>query len=160
MKEKPGKYGILIRMLTDAKTRYIISMEPYAGKTSNQSNSAKDVVKRLIKVINNSGRNVTMDRYYTSVELAEDLWNENKLTVVGTLQTNRKHIPIELKNCSNRELYSSMFVFSKPDIGKPQITLVSYITREKPKRNLLMLSTQHYDNSVTASLSMNGKNRH
>ncbi|KAJ4435065.1 hypothetical protein ANN_23639 [Periplaneta americana] len=78
MKDKPGKYGILIRMLTDSKSRYVISMEPYAGKNKNaaqQTNSATAV-------------------------------------------------------CSNYN--------------------VSYIPREKPKRNLLMLSTQHYDDAIGA----------
>ncbi|KAJ4426109.1 hypothetical protein ANN_26918 [Periplaneta americana] len=32
MKDKPGKYGILIRMLSDVHTRYILKMEVYAGK--------------------------------------------------------------------------------------------------------------------------------
>ena len=32
MKEKPGKYGILIRMLTDCDKRYVFRMEVYAGK--------------------------------------------------------------------------------------------------------------------------------
>ncbi|KAF2892067.1 hypothetical protein ILUMI_14106, partial [Ignelater luminosus] len=32
IKQKPGKYEILIRMLTDAETRHVLSMEPYAGK--------------------------------------------------------------------------------------------------------------------------------
>ncbi|KAJ4438472.1 hypothetical protein ANN_14417 [Periplaneta americana] len=153
MKDKPGKYDILIRMLTDSKSRYVMSMEPYAGKNKNaaqQTNSATAVVKRLVHPINNSGRNVTTDRYYTSVDLAEDLWNNHKLTLVGTLQANRKHIPQELKEVSGRELYSSKFAFSDPDTGSVPITIVSYIPREKPKRNLLMLSTQHYDDAIGA----------
>ena len=75
MKEKPGKYGIPIRMLTDSKTRYILSMELYAGKrqvgTVNE-NSPTAVVKRLISPINNSERNVRTDRYYTSIELVKN----------------------------------------------------------------------------------------
>ncbi|KAJ4425420.1 hypothetical protein ANN_28035 [Periplaneta americana] len=153
MKDKPGKYGILTRMLRDSKSRYVISMEPYAGKNKNaaqQTNSATAVVKCLVHPINNSGRNVTTYRYYTSVDLAEDLWNNHKLTLVGTLPANRKHIPQELKEVSGRELYSSKFAFSDPDTGSVPTTIVSYIPREKPKRNLLMLSTQHYDDAIGA----------
>ncbi|KAJ4427179.1 hypothetical protein ANN_24795 [Periplaneta americana] len=110
MKDKPGKYGILIRMLTDSKSRYVISMEPYAGKNKNaaqQTNSA-------------------------------------------TAVANRKHIPQELKEVSGRELYSSKFAFSDPNTGSVPITIVSYIPREKSKRNLLILSTQHYDDAIGA----------
>ncbi|KOC59109.1 hypothetical protein WH47_10935 [Habropoda laboriosa] len=31
MKDKSAKYGILIRMLTDSKRRYILNMEVYCG---------------------------------------------------------------------------------------------------------------------------------
>lgn len=85
MKDKPGKYGILIRMLSDAHTRYILKMEVYAGKDERpaEERSAKAVVRRLVKPLEGTGRNVTTDRYYTSIELAEELYND-KLTLVGT----------------------------------------------------------------------------
>ncbi|KAJ4427180.1 hypothetical protein ANN_24796 [Periplaneta americana] len=63
---------------------------------------------------------------------------------------NRKHIPQELKEVSGRELYSSKFAFSDPNTGSVPITIVSYIPREKSKRNLLILSTQHYDDAIGA----------
>ena len=31
MKKKTGKYGILIRMLTDSHKKYVIAIEPYVG---------------------------------------------------------------------------------------------------------------------------------
>ncbi|KAJ4425890.1 hypothetical protein ANN_27516 [Periplaneta americana] len=85
MKDKSGKYGILIRMLSDAHTRYILKMEVYAGKDERpaEERSANAVVRRLVKPLEGTGRNVTMDRYYTSIELAEELYNDDKLTLVG-----------------------------------------------------------------------------
>lgn len=153
MKDKPGKYGILIRMLSDAHTRYILKMEVYAGKDERpaEERSAKAVVRRLVKPLEGTGRNVTTDRYYTSIELAEELYNDDKLTLVGTLKSNRKHIPEELKKTQGRELYSSRFLFTDPKTGKAPVTLVSYITRLKPTKNLLLLSTQHNDRKVDES---------
>ena len=51
MEEKPGKYGMLIRMLTDTKMRYILSAEPYTGSKfmSKEDRSPKEVVKRLVE---------------------------------------------------------------------------------------------------------------
>ncbi|KAJ4430410.1 hypothetical protein ANN_22626 [Periplaneta americana] len=153
MKDMPGKYGILIRMLSDAHTRYILKMEVYAGKDERpaEERSAKAVVRRLVKPLEGTGRNVTTDRYYTSIELAEELYNDDKLTLVGTLKSNRKHIPEELKKTQGRELYSSRFSFTDPKTGKAPVTLVSYITRLKPTKNLLLLSTQHNDRKVDES---------
>lgn len=76
------------------------------------------------------------------------LYTDFKLTLVGTLKSNRKHVPAELKTRNGRDLYSTKFAFTDPATKKPPVTLVSYITKEKPKKNLLMLSTQHRDNAV------------
>lgn len=144
MKEKPGKYGMLIRILADCDHHFVINMEVYSGPQPGVPNGTIPVVKRLVTPINNSARNVTTDRFYTSVPLAEDLYTNHNLTLVGTMQTNRRFIPKELKNV-NRPLHSSMFAFTDPDSNHPPITLQSYIAREKPKRNLIFLSTQHLD---------------
>lgn len=151
MKDKPGKYGILIRMLADCETRYVLQMEVYAGKTEDSTPNTrgpKEIVKRLVSPLRNSGRNVTTDRYYTSIDLAEDLYREFGLTLVGTLQKNRKHIPELLKSTKDRKLHSSIFAFTDPSSGNSPVTLVSYVTKEKPTKILLLLSTQHADDAV------------
>ncbi|KAJ4435659.1 hypothetical protein ANN_18275 [Periplaneta americana] len=74
-------------------------MEVYADKqegTTPESREPREVVKRHVAPIKDIGRNVTTDRFYTSVELVEDLY-ERKMTLVGTMKNNRKHIPEELK---------------------------------------------------------------
>lgn len=152
MKDKPGKYGVLIRMLADCSTRYVLRMEVYAGKPQNStsiSRGPQGIVKRLVDPIKNSGRNVTTDRYYTSVELAEDLYKDFGLTLVGTLQQNRKHIPEILKKTEGRHVHTNMFAFSDPKSGNPPVTLLSYVTREKPTKVLLFLSTQHSDDAIS-----------
>ena len=48
MKDKLGKYGILIRMFTDSHKRHVIAMESYASKSSEASNKPKDIICRLL----------------------------------------------------------------------------------------------------------------
>ena len=48
------------------------------------------------------GRNISMDRLYTSISLANWLLGR-KITCVGTLNDNCQCIPTELKNTSKRE---------------------------------------------------------
>ena len=138
--DKPGKYGFLIRMVADCDTNYILKMDFYSGKSSTMNNSASEVVKRLISPWILSGRNITMDRYYTSVDLAESLY-QHQLTVVGTLNANRKHIPDELKIASGRDKNTSIFCFTNPDDPFPPVTLQSFIPRKG--KVLFFLSTQH-----------------
>ncbi|XP_072384427.1 uncharacterized protein [Diabrotica undecimpunctata] len=75
MKEKPGKCDVTKRILADGSTHYVLRMEVNAGKYEGStpvSRSPQKVVKRLLSPIQNSRRNITTDRYYTSVELAGD----------------------------------------------------------------------------------------
>jgi len=125
MKDKTGKYGMLIRMLTDSHKKYVIAMEPYAGKLSEVSNKPKDIVCRLSQTIKGSSRSITMDRFYSSVELADELWHNFKLTMVGTMNANRKHVPKMIKIGKNRALYSSIFLFPKATATTAPVTLLS-----------------------------------
>ena len=51
-------------------------------------------------------RNITMDRLYSSFEIAEWL-HERKVTMVGTMQSNRVGIPASIKDTKDREDLSS-----------------------------------------------------
>lgn len=69
-----------------------------AGKPANKKgpyyiNNIPDKVKKLV---NNqergnkiTGRNISMDRYYSSIEIADWLLKEKKITMLGTIQSNR-----------------------------------------------------------------------
>ncbi|KAF2894673.1 hypothetical protein ILUMI_11500 [Ignelater luminosus] len=98
---KPGKYGIEANVLCDSENYYCFAVEPYAGKCENQPkgyNSGPEVVKRLVTLakIENSGRNITMDRKFTSLATTAELF-EKKLTVVGTIASTRRDVPLELR---------------------------------------------------------------
>ncbi|CAK1579407.1 unnamed protein product [Parnassius mnemosyne] len=97
MKSKPDKYGIKLYLLIDAATFYVLNIELYAGKQPEGpyqlSNAAADVVKRLITPISVTGRNLTIDNWYTSVPLINDFAKDYKISVVGTMRKNKKEIP-------------------------------------------------------------------
>lgn len=72
---KPNKYGIKIFALSDAKMFYTSKLEVYVGQQPEGpykvSNSPSDVVYRLVDNIKNSGRNLTIDNWFTSVPLVK-----------------------------------------------------------------------------------------
>lgn len=140
---KPAKYGIKIFALVDAKTFYSLNLEIYAGEQPEGpykvSNKPHDVVDRLVAPVSQSGRNITMDNWFTSYPTYEHLLNHHKLTAVGTMKSNKACIPEKFK-AGNREQNSSLFGFQK------NMTLVSYIP--KPRKNVFMLSSLHHDMEI------------
>ena len=69
MPAKPGKYGILFRVMTDARQRYVARMLAYCGRAhdndTTERQSAAAVVMELSRHILGTGRNIATDRYYT-----------------------------------------------------------------------------------------------
>ena len=136
---KPSKYGIKIFNLSDSRTFYTIELEVYVGTQPagpfSIDNKPSSVVKRLIVPIAYSNRNVTIDNWFSSVKLAEELLYEYKLTIVATIRKNKREIPPSFVNSKKRQLNSSIFGFKKDTV------LVSYV----PKKNkvVLLISTMH-----------------
>lgn len=141
---KPSKYGIKIFALVDVKNAYTYNMEIYCGKQPDGpfqvSSSAAEVVKRMVKRLEGTGRNITMDNWFTSVPLALDLL-QKKLTIIGTIRKNKRELPEEFVICRNRQINSSLFGYHKE-----KCTLVSYTP--KKSKVVLALSTMHHDMSI------------
>ncbi|XP_029636826.1 uncharacterized protein LOC115212126 [Octopus sinensis] len=147
MPSKPAKYGIKIFILADAKTFYVSCMEVYMGKQqegpSVVDNSGTAVVKWLVSHINGSGRNITMDNWFTSYRLADDLLKDYRLTLVGTLRKNKIELAPQFVATRGRAEYTSLFGFQK------DVTLTAYVP--KKGKNVVLLSTMHHDAAIDES---------
>lgn len=143
MPSKPNRYGLKIYALVDSKLFYTMKLEVYLGKQPEGpykfDNSNLSLVCRLVEPIRGSNRNITMDNFFTSVELADKLLMDYKLTIIGTLRKNKPHIPRELLTVK-RPQQTSMFAFQE------NCTMVSYIPRKN--KNVILLSTVHLDDAI------------
>jgi hypothetical protein len=136
MKSKPAKYGLKLWILCDSSTSYALNIQVYTGKVGDcpEKNQGERVVHDMVDVIKGSGRNITVDNFFTSVPLARQLL-QKKLSLVGTLRKNKAEIPTEFLPAKDRPVHSSVFGHQQ------QLTLVSYV----PKRNraVILLSSMH-----------------
>lgn len=64
-------------------------------------NIVKYMVENLLRCQAIGGRNISFDRLYTSLPIAEWLL-ERRVTYLGTMQKNRKGIPNEIKEMQHR----------------------------------------------------------
>lgn len=140
---KPNKYGIKIYALVDSQVFYLYNLEVYAGLQPEGmyqiSNKPTDVVLRLSQPIYGSGRNITADNWFTSIELVEQLRSKS-LSYVGTIKKNKRQIPTEFKTGAGRTINSSLFGFRK------NLTLASYIP--KKGKCVTLVSSLHEDKSI------------
>ena len=123
---KPDKYGIKIWICADVKTYYIYNCMPYLGRQPGelrQENVGAKVVCDLLEPLYNSGRNVTVDNFFASIPLANELLSK-KITLVGTLRKNKSEIPAEFLPNRRREISSSLFGFQN------QLSLVSFVPKK------------------------------
>ena len=112
--KKAAKYGVLYRRLCNSSAPYTSNPRPYAqkpevrtGDSSKYYVAGKDEYKKYlvtkISRFNSIERfDISMDRYFTAVSIAE--WEINqKFTIVDTMRHDRKSIPKERKSLKDRE---------------------------------------------------------
>ena len=75
-----------------------------------------------------SGCNISMDRYFTSVPLAQ--WCLERNIIVGTMRLDWKGIPAEIKKIDKRDEQSTFYVYGKDD----DLMLVSYVYKKKSEK--------------------------
>lgn len=140
---KPDRYGIKLVLICDNSTKYMVDGRPYLGKGTapNDMPCADFFVQELTKSIKGSNRNVTLDNWFTSINLVSKLLKE-KITVIGTIKKNKRELPAEFTDIKylNRKPGTSLFLYSD------SMTLVSY----KPKINKLvtLVSSAHFDSAI------------
>ncbi|UYV68686.1 PGBD5 [Cordylochernes scorpioides] len=94
IKGKPHKYGIKIFQICEAVSGYAYNLDIYTGKDSEQPehNSIPNLVDRLAKRFYGQGYHIYFDRWFSSPELFDKLW-EKKTLAVGTVMPSRKTMP-------------------------------------------------------------------
>lgn len=164
MPSKPAKYGLKLWWLNESTTGYPLKFNIYTGSADQSAGLGRgyDVVMSLMPQYFNSGRNLTVDNFFTSVDLALKLL-EKKITILGTIRKNKRDVPkpfvvkelldqnnepIRINNRKQyRQLYSSIFGFSQ------RMALVSYVPAIK--KQVVLLSTKH--NCVKATQGSRNK---
>ena len=145
---KPAKYGLLFKSLNDARYPYTYQSIVYAGKPekgdgpfyiTGNVNYIKTLVEKARSKLSLEGRNISMDRLYTSIAITNWLL-EKKITVVGTMMKNRAGIPDELKLPGNRDNFSFSLHWESE---KKDIAICTYIvnTKSKGKKSVILLSS-------------------
>jgi len=139
---KPAKYGIKIFWACDAETSYPLKGLLYTGKPidgDRQVNVGERTVLDLVEKYKGSGRNVTTDNFFISLELSKVLktWN---MTLVGSLRKNKRFLPLNIQASKTREVFSTNFVFQK------DVTVCSYVP--KKNKSVIMLSSMHLTGEV------------
>ena len=146
-KNKPAMYGLLFCSINSAEMPYIYLSTLFVGKPPGESNghyltSTDDIIKHLVSNLsdhaNLQGRNISCDRFYTSIDIANWLL-EKKMAVVGPIKTNRKGVG-DLKKMDGRERQTTKVYWEKE---KGAMTMTSYVvnTKSSGKRSVLVLAT-------------------
>ena len=134
-KEKPAKYVLLFRSINSAEVPYTYTSVIYAGKPVDKPDpyyvqTTDDIVKYLVNSLtreaNIKGHNLSTDRFYTSIEIANWLLEKN-VTCVDTIKGNCRGMR-DLKSLVNGESPSK-----KVYLGKDNTTLniTSYVVNTK-----------------------------
>lgn len=112
--------------------------EPPDG-TFNVSSTSESLVERLASPVLDSGRNITLEKSFTSISLATSLLSR-KTTMVGSFRKNDPEVPPEFSTGRGRPIHSSLIAFFD------KCSLVSYIP--KKSTSVLVLSTLHRDRKI------------
>ena len=135
-------------VLVEVESKYVVNLRPYLGAQEKESRQgvplAQDVVLRLFSPVKSKGYNITTDKFFTSVALAEKL-EVIVTTVVETVRANSKGITkartAPVKGGTNK----STFYYN----DKHHCLFVNY--QCKIKKSVCLLSTIYNSPSVDDS---------
>lgn len=146
---KPRKYGIKFFWICESSTGFALKGMIYTGRQVGEPqhvNLSRDVVMELAQPFFGTGRDVVMDRYFTSHALACEL-NSNNLTTLGTIKSNRREIPGCFKTARGRHVESAEYLYDHEN----KIIVLSFVP--KKNKNVLLLSSSH------SSADISGENK-
>ena len=127
----------------DSRTSYCCNAQVYLGRWNNHEREVgqgRRVVLDLLQHIEGSGRNVTADQFFTSVDLGLSLL-EKGLTLLWTINPRRREVPGQLRQSQRGEVHETIFGHSE------NIMLASYVPREI--RVVIVISTMHDTHDIT-----------
>ena len=104
----PDKFALKFWLLVEVCSKYLCNGKPYLGKKparNQENNLSTDVCLWLIQPFLKKGYNVTMNNYFTSVNLADKLKAE-KTTLFGTNRKQMKEVPKVKEIMKGKLLYS------------------------------------------------------
>lgn len=137
---KRHKFGIKLFKLC-LENGYLYEFKVYCGQEKtpgNESTVPTKVVLELTHDLLGKGRTLCVDNYYTSVELAHKLLDENTHTL-GTLRNNRKKNP---RNVIDKKLKKGEVISEESSTG-------IFVEKWKDKRDVIMLNTKFMPEMVT-----------
>ena len=116
---KPNRFHIKLFQISESQSEYILGYEVYTGKDTScismQSNPLNPECGKTTKLVLgllekckflDKGHNIYMDNYYTSPELAEELFF-HQTYCCGTVKMNHKDMPKSLAKANIQPLQSA-----------------------------------------------------
>lgn len=139
---KRGRFGIKVYKLcvsTGPAAGYTLRFNVYSGKQRSEIPATEKAILDLVEGrFEKKGYNLGIDRGFTSPALVQKLYNA-KFNVVGTVKSNRKHLPKDLHPTRIRQLKM------KSGEIKTRCTDIMMAIVWKDKRDVRMLTTMHND---------------
>ena len=147
---KPNRFHIKLFQISESHSGYIFGYDVYTGKDTScvslQSNPLNPECDKTTKIvlgllekckILDKGHNIYMDNYYTSPELAEELYY-HQTYCCGTVKMNHKNMPKTLAKANIQPLQSAFLCKG------PLLCLKWRGPKTKSKKNpVRILSTTH-----------------
>ena len=145
MPQKPTKRGFKVWVRADSKSGYVCQMECYTGRQGSTAEVGLggNVVTRLTRDLVGKQYAVYMDNFFSGIPLFQRLLDDG-IYATGTVRTNRKMFPQDLKSTAQRGLPSRGDIVFRQDSN-----MVATVWQDtKP---VAMLSTQH-DPTMTTTV--------
>jgi hypothetical protein len=110
---------MLLYWITEADTSFPLQFlvhNGYTALTDSDRHSSSSIPEALtMKVAQpylGKGRNITMDNFFTSLPLAKRLL-DFRTTIVGTLRSNRREVPLAAKTTNGREKGDTLHFYNE-----------------------------------------------
>lgn len=146
---KRARFGIKFYQLCESQTGYVWNSTVYTGKGTTfqteyeEYGTATKSVMTLIHELLGQGYSLTTDNFFSSPELAELLIRE-KTDLCGTLRSNRRDLPAEIRNEKLKK--GDVIAFQRGKIC---------VLKWKDKKDVCMLSTTHNASMVSVTSKKN-----